>query len=1087
MMKRATLLLVLSLACRLPIAAQIQDNGLPTSFATKSSVPMLVKFSGTLLELNGTASSGVQTATFSLYGQQSGGSPLWSEAQSILPDKDGNFTVLLGSTSLVGIPASIFASGLPRWIGVNPNDGVERPRVTLSSVPYALKANDADTLGGMGPEQFVSVQQLSSLLDGVKPSYSPSLVKWFPVVAAPVSQPQFVATSPTGPSFVSTATSGPPFQVSSSSMVSNLNVDLLHGLTDEAFAKISQSNQFLQLQKFAGGVDLPATSPEANAPDAVDSAPLNFDSASVNPQTGAQSTQRFSWVSEPTVATDGTQSAKLSLFYSVNGSQPAPNGLIINADGTVTFPPGQQFPSGVIGTAGSGSGQNWPNPGSPNSPTVETAVYNWTTKPEQGIQVGPNSVSLTPCPRGVNGSDLWHYLYIGGTGTPEVVLITGGSCLSRASGGTIEFNAAYAHPLGYSIGTATDGIQEAIIDADMNNTGGRVSRQVMIDPGTHLLRARVSIRSSSMTINSSGATLICAMSDTCIIAGDPANGDMFQNIVLQGLNVAPGVVGGEWPAVEDNSQGSQITGLAPQNSSITGASFGSLVQIDNDQAAVIDRITTTTSYTWGRCDKTFCSTAIVGPGPLSKNSGVLQVQNSNISLQCTGNGIDNQDGNTLTVTNTVVQGSAQFGIRSNTVYQQNNVTLSGVYGEQDGTCNPLGTGTAGLIVEGGQANEIGSNPAGAFPAFANTGNTLDWYYIVVHSSTYGTSSPYLAGYASTSGVGPINVVWNQIGNTGTISYDVLRQTGDGGIDMTTPNGTGGYAVATGLSASSVCSNNVCSFLDHAESVPATYTVNINPVYWPSLKLWPGNVILTQSKDILNGGGGNPTSLYSDNLTSGAIINSAGNTYPSVFAQECNPTVGWSPLWVQCAAGNSIGNDNPAVGAQVVQLTGTGGSNGGYKGRLIYTISPASWGTNPTHVITLSDSNATKTLGTQPGISPTWDTDDTYIGYDAYTNGTQTQLAFGAPVAISDYIANTGDNINYLERLTANSKTFRVPITLDTLSYAQLASLPTTLDGTMLYCTDCMNVADDGAAFDSNAMAGGHGTSLLHENGEWRVH
>ena len=179
----------------------------------------------------------------------------------------------------------------------------------------------------------------------------------------------------------------------------------------------------------------------------------------------------------------------------------------------------------------------------------------------------------------------------------------------------------------------------------------------MIDPGSHLLRARVSIRSSSITVNSSAATLICAMSDTCIMAGDPANGNMFQNIVLQGLNVAPGVVGGTWPAVEDNAQGSKVTGLAPENSSVKGASFGSLVQINNDQAAVIDRVTTTTSYSWGRCDKSFCSTAIIGPGPYNKNAGVLQVQNSNISLQCTGNGIDNQDGNTLVASNASIGSS----------------------------------------------------------------------------------------------------------------------------------------------------------------------------------------------------------------------------------------------------------------------------------------------------------------------------------------------------------------------------------------------------------------------------------------------
>jgi hypothetical protein len=1087
MKKPTKLFLIVVFAFRLFSVAQSQTDSPAIGPATRSSVPVFVKFSSTLFELNGTPSAGLQKLTFTLYGQQTGGSVLWAEAQTVLPTTGGDFTVLLGAASPLGILASTFATGEPRWIGITPNDGVERPRVALVSVPYALKAVNADTLAGMGPEQFVSVQQLGSILGNpAKFPYPIGPVGVGPIPAPSWRMPSFEATSLSGPSFVSDAASGPPLQVASASIVPNLNVDLLHGLTDAAFAKISQGNVFSQMQGFGGGADLPANSPEATAPNLIDSAPLNFDSSSTDPQTHTQSTQRFSWISEPTLGPDSSPSANLSLFFGTNGSQPLPTGLSINANGTINFSPAQQLLINGTGSTGPGTGGTGPGPGSPNNPVVNTAADSWTEKQQTGIQAGPNSVTVVPCPRGVNGSDLWHYLYLGGTGTPEVVLITGGTCVSRASGGTIEFTAAYAHPIGYSIGTATDGFQEAVIDADMTSTGGAVSRQVMIDPGSHLLRARVSIRSSSITVNSSGATLICSMSDTCVMAGDPANGDKFQGIVLQGLNVTPGIVGGTWPAVEDNAQGSYITGLAPQNSSVTGASFGSLVQIDNDQSAVVDRITTTTSYTWGRCDKTFCSTAVVGPGPFSKNAGVIRVQNSNISLQCTGNGIDNQDGNTLTVANTVVQGAAQFGIRSNVVYQENNVTLSGVYGEQDGTCNPLGTGTGGLIVEGGQANEIGSNPAGAFPVFANTGNITDWYYVVVHSSTWGGSSPYLAGYANTSGVGPINVAWNQIGNTGTITYDVLRQSGDGGIDMTTPNGTGGYAVATELPASTVCSNNVCSFLDHAESTPSTYTVNINPVYWPSLKLWPGNVILTQLNDVLNGGGGNPTMLYTDNLTSGAIINSAGNTYPSVFAQECNPTIGWSPIWVQCAAGNSVGNDNPAVGADVVQLTGTGGSPGGLKGRLIYTISPASWGTNATHVITLSDSNATKTLATQPGVSPTWDTNDSYIGYDAQTNGTQTQLSLGAPVAISNYIANTGDNVNYLERLTASNKTFRVPVQLDTVFYAQLGQLANS-NGSTVFCADCMNVADDGVTFDSNANPGGHGTSLLYENGQWRVH
>src|SRR5690606_33026974 len=42
-----------------------------------------------------------------------------------------------------------------RWLGVQPDGGVELPRVALVSVPYALKAGDADTIGGKPVSAFV--------------------------------------------------------------------------------------------------------------------------------------------------------------------------------------------------------------------------------------------------------------------------------------------------------------------------------------------------------------------------------------------------------------------------------------------------------------------------------------------------------------------------------------------------------------------------------------------------------------------------------------------------------------------------------------------------------------------------------------------------------------------------------------------------------------------------------------------------------------------------------------------------------------------------------------------------------------------
>jgi hypothetical protein len=87
-------------------------------------------------------------SVFSLYNDQQGGAPLWMETQNIQPDKTGHYSVVLGSTTTQGLPTHLFASGEARWLGVQAQGQEEQPRVMLLSVPYALKAGDAETLGG---------------------------------------------------------------------------------------------------------------------------------------------------------------------------------------------------------------------------------------------------------------------------------------------------------------------------------------------------------------------------------------------------------------------------------------------------------------------------------------------------------------------------------------------------------------------------------------------------------------------------------------------------------------------------------------------------------------------------------------------------------------------------------------------------------------------------------------------------------------------------------------------------------------------------------------------------------------------------
>jgi hypothetical protein len=139
----------LLVCCVLPLAAQQ-----PTAASANVSVPPMVNFSGTLTDLNNKPLTGVVGVTFCLYQQSSGGAPLWVETQNVRPDKTGHYTVMLGSTHNQGLPATLFASGEARWLGVQAQGQEEQPRILLLSVPYALKALDAETIGGKPASAF---------------------------------------------------------------------------------------------------------------------------------------------------------------------------------------------------------------------------------------------------------------------------------------------------------------------------------------------------------------------------------------------------------------------------------------------------------------------------------------------------------------------------------------------------------------------------------------------------------------------------------------------------------------------------------------------------------------------------------------------------------------------------------------------------------------------------------------------------------------------------------------------------------------------------------------------------------------------
>lgn len=124
-----------------------EASGIVASGATRSA------------ERSQRVAGGAVTLTFTLYTQQTGGEPLWQETHEVRPDSTGRYTVLLGSSASEGLPLDLFASSRSHWLEVVELGRPKPPRVMLSSVPYALKAADIETLGGKPPSAYAKVSE----------------------------------------------------------------------------------------------------------------------------------------------------------------------------------------------------------------------------------------------------------------------------------------------------------------------------------------------------------------------------------------------------------------------------------------------------------------------------------------------------------------------------------------------------------------------------------------------------------------------------------------------------------------------------------------------------------------------------------------------------------------------------------------------------------------------------------------------------------------------------------------------------------------------------------------------------------------
>src|ERR1700730_3639632 len=268
-------------------------------------VPRLVNFSGKAID-QGKALTGVTGITFAIYSEETGGSPLWLETQNVQADSRGNYTAQLGATKSEGLPLDLFTSGEARWLGVRVNGGEEQARVLLLSVPYALKAADSQTLGGLPASAFM-------LAGTVAPGNSPSS-------AMSPAENATAAISGTG------TTDFLPLWTNSTGTLGN-SVLFQSGSGTTAKIGINTTTPAATLdvnggENVHGILNMTATG-TATAAAGKNSQPQDFVASVFNSPTATALAKKFQWQAEPISNNTASASGAMSLLYAAGTAAPA--------------------------------------------------------------------------------------------------------------------------------------------------------------------------------------------------------------------------------------------------------------------------------------------------------------------------------------------------------------------------------------------------------------------------------------------------------------------------------------------------------------------------------------------------------------------------------------------------------------------------------------------------------------------------------------------------------------------------------------------------------------------------------------------
>lgn len=130
----------------------------------QAEVPSLINYQGLLTDINGNVVSGSKTVSISIHDAATDGAQLYTENIGSVAVQNGIYSFQFGSGPTF---SSTLAAGAQHWLQVTLDGVAQSPRERLVSVPFAMKAAQADSLTPQAEtDVYLRMMSVGELTDG---------------------------------------------------------------------------------------------------------------------------------------------------------------------------------------------------------------------------------------------------------------------------------------------------------------------------------------------------------------------------------------------------------------------------------------------------------------------------------------------------------------------------------------------------------------------------------------------------------------------------------------------------------------------------------------------------------------------------------------------------------------------------------------------------------------------------------------------------------------------------------------------------------------------------------------------------------